>query len=533
MKRTARDVSGAVRIISAAEAAALVEDGACVYFGGSGGGHAVPEAIIAAIAERHAATGHPRKIWAVSTVCLGDWDKQGYNRFANPDLLRRLVASGLTNSPAVAKLVYENKVEAYTLPQGALAQLTREAAGGRPGLITKVGLHTFVDPRHGGGRQSACSTDDLVELIEIKGEEYLLYKPFPVDVSVIRGSVADERGNITMEDEAFVGENFSVAMLAKRRGGIVIAQVQRVAAAGSLNPRAVTVPGVLVDYLVVDPEQWQTYATKYSAAYAGRMRAPEAEFPPVAFDIRKAICRRGAMELTPGAVVNIGFGISNAIPSIAAEEGFWREVTLTAEQGVIGGLPAPGGDAGAGINYDMLNAQPDQFDFYDGGGLDIAFLSFAEVDRHGNVNVSRFGKNLIGVGGFVNITQGARKVVFSGTLTAGGLDIRPDGDTGVVLARDGKVRKWVDDVEQISFSGPYARSLGQEVMFVTDRAVFRLADDGFVMTEIARGVSLERDVLGRIAFPVRVAPDLKAMDPRLFRDRPMGIAEEFRAKATA
>jgi propionate CoA-transferase len=430
----------------------------------------------------------------------------------------------------MSDLAIADEIEAYTMPQGALAQLCREMAGGRPGLVTKTGLHTFIDPRQAGGRQSPCSKEDLVSLIEIEGEEYLFYRAFPIDVAVIRGTVADERGNLSMEDEAFLGENLSIAAASRLRGGIVVAQVQRLAAAGTLNPREVKVPGTLVDYIVVVPDQRQTYQTAYSPAYAGKMRVPDGETPSIPFDIRKVIARRAAMELFPGAVVNLGFGVSNGVSIVAAEEGFYRDLTLTNEQGIIGGLPAAGKDAGAGINYDMLAHQHDQFDMYDGGVLDIAFLSAAEVDQHGNVNVSRFGTTIIGPGGFINISQGARKVVFSGTLTTGGLDIQPDGQGGLVLKREGKVSKWVREVQQITFNGRYAQERGQEVLFITDRAVFALTDTGIELIEIAPGISLERDVLAHVGFDVRVSPDLKLMDPRLFRPEPMQYADEFHLK---
>lgn len=519
------------RIVSVDQAAEAIGNGACVYIGGSGGGHAVPEAMIDAIKRRHETSGNPSGLTVVSTVAIGDWETAGLNKFAAPGLLSRVISAGLNNCPALAKLALADEIEAYTLPQGTLAQLAREMAAGRPGLVTKIGLHTFVDPRHGGGRQSPSGSQDLVKLIEIEGEEYLFYKPFPIDVTIIRGTTADERGNVTMEDEAFIGENFSLAAAARRRGGIVIAQVKRIAAAASLDPRQVKVPGVLVDYVVVDPDQKQTYQTAFNPAYAGQMRVPDTAFQGIPFDVRKVIARRGAMELTPDALVNIGFGVSNGITSVAAEEGFYREVTLTAEQGIIGGMPAVGKDAGAGLNFDMLNSQPDQFDFYDGGGLDLAFLSSAQVDRHGNVNVSRFGTSIIGPGGFINISQGAKKVVFSGTLTTGGLDAAPDGEGGLRLTREGRVKKWVPEVEQITFNGDFARARGQKVFFVTERAVFELTEQGIVLIEIAAGIELDRDVRQQIEFEIMVAPDLKAMDPRIFRPHKMGLALDFRAGA--
>ena len=299
----------------------------------------------------------------------------------------------------------------------------------------------------------------------------------------------------------------------------------------SLNAREVEVPGVLVDYVVVVPDQRQTYQTAYNPAFAGKLRVPDREIQSIPFDIRKVIARRAAMELFPGAVVNLGFGVSNGVSAVAAEEGLYRDLTMTVEQGIIGGVPAGGKNAGAGVNFDMMAHQPDQFDFYDGGGLDIAFLSFAEVDKDGNVNVSRYDKSINGPGGFINISQGARKVVFSGTLTTGGLSIHPDGTGGLTLERDGAIAKWRRRVQQLTFNGAYARERGQHVLFITDRAVFELTGEGVLLIEIAPGISLQEHVLDRIEFPAQVSPRLKQMDTRLFCDRPMGLLADFRARA--
>jgi propionate CoA-transferase len=514
-------------ILSAAEAAGLVRNGDRVLFGGSGGGHAVPEAVILALAERHAREAAPRDLTLMSAVSIGDWAETGFNHLARPGLVRRVISGGFNNCPKIGAMALAGAIEAWTLPQGVLSQLCRDMAAGRPGLLTKVGLGTFVDPRQGGGRQGPLRGPDLVELVTLGGEEYLLYRSQPVDVAVIRATTADERGNLTMEREAFYGETFSMACAARRCGGIVIAQVERLAAAGTLNARHVKVPGAVVDVLVLDPGQRQTYQVAYSPAYAGELRLPAGALPRIPFDIRKVIARRAAMELAQGVIVNLGFGVSNGIASVAAEEGFWQELTLTVEQGIIGGVPAGGKDAGAGVNYDMMADQPYQFDFYDGGGLDIAFLSFAEVDADGNVNVSRFGDQANGPGGFVNISQGARKVVFSGTLTAGGLEIEPDGSGGLRLLREGATAKWVERVQQITFNGRLARERGQEVVYVTDRAVFRLGPAGPELVEISPGIELERDLLGRIGFEVKIAPDLRRMDARLYRPEPMGLAAEL------
>ena len=518
------------RVIDSTFAAGLIGDGARVLVGGSGGGHAVPEAIIVALAERFRAAGRPRDLTLMSVVAIGDWNDSGFGRLAVPGLLRRVVSAGFNNCPRIGALAAADQIEAYTLPQGVLSQLCRDMAAGRPGLLTRTGLHTFVDPRLGGGRQSPRTTEDLVEVVSLHGDEYLFYRALPIDVAVIRGTTADERGNVTMEREAYFGEQLSIAAAARRNGGIVICQVSRLAAAGTLPGKQVKVPGALVDYLVVDPGQWQTYVTEYDPAYAGELRRPDGAIPTLAFDVRKVIARRAAGELFPGAIVNLGFGVSNGIALVAAEEGIHRELTLTVEQGIIGGVPAGGNDAGAGANYDAMVDQPYQFDFYDGGGLDVAFLSFAEVDAEGNVNVSRFGSIVNGPGGFINISQGARKVVFSGTLTADGLDVRPDGQGALSLEREGRVRKWVPAVQQVTFSGRYALERGQEVMYVTERAVFRLTPEGMALLEVAPGIDAERDVEGQIGFPIRRASTLRAMDARLFRPEPMGLASDFRAR---
>ena len=515
------------KVIDAQTAAGLIRDGDTVFFGGSGGGHAVPEAVIAALAERHDREGKPGGLTVASSVSIGDWETTGFNLLADQHLIRRVISGGFNNCPEIARLAIADEIEAYTLPQGALSQLCRESAAGRPGLLTKVGLHTFVDPRLGGGKQSSRTKTDLVSLVELHGEEYLLYHAFPVDVAVIRGTTADELGNISMENEAFLGENFSLAAGVKRRGGIVIAQVQYMAAAHSLDGRQVRVPETLVDYIVVAADQKQTYQTHFNPAYSGHVRVPEEAITRLPFDIRKVIARRAAMELFPGAVVNLGFGISNGISVVAAEEGLSREVVLTVEQGIIGGVPAVGKDAGAGVNFDMLASQPEQFDFYDGGGLDIAFLSFAEVDESGNVNVSRYGDSVNGPGGFINISQGARKVVFSGTLTTGGAKVRPDGSGNLEIESEGTITKFVSSVGQVTFSGKFARERGQQVMYITDRAVFELSPEGLVLTEFAPGISVRDDILAQIGFPVHVASDARPMDSRLFRVEPMSLKDSF------
>lgn len=514
--------------VTADQAAGIIQPGDTVVIGGSGGGHAVPEALIAALERRYLAEGQPRGITSLHPVGIGD-GRHGLNRLAHEGLLKRVICGTFSNSPLISDLALADKVEGYTLPQGVLSQLMREMAAGRRGLATQTGLHTFVDPRHGGGRQSRCATEDLVALVETPAGEHLFYKAHHVDVCLLRGTTADEDGNVTMEHEACFGEMLSQAQATRRCGGVVIVQVKRIARRGTLAPKLVKIPGILVDLVVVEPDQWQTYETFHSPAYAGELRIPLADIPALPLDARKVIARRAAMELFPGAICNLGSGVSTGIANVAAEEDILDEICLTNEQGLIGGAPASGNEAGAARNYAAMIDQPYQFDFYDGGGLDLAFLSFAEVDATGSVNVSRFGNRIIGPGGFINISQNAKCVVFGGTFAAGKVEIAwPDGVTR--LSRDGDTAKFVAAVEQITYSGPFGRSRGQRVLYVTERAVFRLAAHGLELIEIAPGVDLERDILLRMRFSPAVAPDLRLMDARLFAPAPMGLKTDLASR---
>ena len=513
-----------MKILSAADAAALVEDGDTILIGGSGGGHAVPERIIQAIEERFLSEGRPRNITSIHPVGLGDRATKGASRFAHPGLLKRIVCGTLVDSPPVAGMAARNEIEAYTLPQGAISQLIREIAAGRPGLITHTGLHTFVDPRQAGGRQSAKATEDLIEVINLAGREWLFYKPFHIDVALLRGTTADEDGNITMEHEAVFGEMLSMAQAARRCGGLVIAQVKRLAKRETLPGKQVKIPGMFVDVVVVDPDQWQTYQMKHDPAYAGELRVPLADMPKLAYDERKIVARRAALELFPGAICNIGSGISTGLPLVAAEENVLDRIVLTNEQGLIGGAPAA--DAGAGRNYAAMIDQPYQFDFYDGGGIDLAFLSAAEIDADGNVNVSRFAGKIVGIGGFVNISQNSKNVIFSGTFTAGGLKVAVDGGK-LRIVQEGKHRKFVKAVEQICFNGPRGAAHGQQVIYVTERAVFRLDGGGPELIEIAPGLNLEANVLAHMDFRPKISPAIKAMDARIFQSGPMGLGADL------
>lgn len=515
-----------MQVISASQAALLVRDGDTIIIGGSGSGHAVPESLIVAVENRFLEHAEPRGLTTIHPVGLGNRATAGAARFGHEGLLKRAVCGTVVDAPSVAELARQGKAEVYTLPQGALSQLIREIAAGRPGLISHVGLHTFVDPRQQGGKQSTACTEDLVELIELKGREWLFYKPFDIDVAFLRGTTADEDGNVSMEDEPLFGEMLSMAQATRRCGGIVIVQVKRLAKRGTLPGKSVKIPGMLVDAVVVDPDQRQTYQTEFDPAFAGHLKIPFGSFPKLPLDERKIVARRCAMELRKGAVCNIGSGICTGIGLVAAEEGLLDHVVLTNEQGLIGGAPASGLDAGAARNYWAMIDQPYQFDFYDGGGLDLAFLSAVEIDQQGSVNISRFAGRVVGIGGFVNISQNARRMVFGGTFTAGGLAVEAKGGRLTIL-NEGKHRKFVRELEQVTYNGAYAREKGQTTLFVTERAVFRIGSGGLELIEVAPGIDLDRDILAHMAFRPAISDNLREMDPRIFDERPMGLETEL------
>jgi len=512
------------KIVSADEAAAIIRDGDTVCVSGFVG-IGTPDELIRAVERRFLASRQPSGLTLVFAAAPGDGKDRGLNQLAHAGLVKRVVGGHWALVPKLAELALDNRIEAYNLPLGCIAHLYREIAAHGPGTLSKVGLRTFVDPRLDGGKINQATTDDLVQLIEIDGEEWLLYKAFPIHVALIRGTTADPNGNITMEREALTLDNLAIAMAAKNSRGFVLAQVERIAAADSLNPREVQVPGVLVDCVVVaDADNHrQTYATPYNHAFTGRQRVPLDRMEPMQLDERKIIARRCAFELPPGGVVNLGIGMPEGVAAVAAEERVLKYLTLTAEPGIIGGMPQGGLDFGAALNPEAVIHQNQQFDFYNGGGLDLACLGMAQSDREGNVNVSRFGRRLAGAGGFINISQSAKKLLFAGTFTAGGLSIAIDAGK-LKIQREGKTHKFVDAVEQVTFSGGYAAETGQPVYYVTERCVFRRGPDGMELAEVAPGIDIERDILAHMGFEPLVR-DVKPMDARIFRPEPIGLEQ--------
>jgi propionate CoA-transferase len=519
-----------MQVITADQAGALIRDDATLFLGGLAM-TSLPEEILKGIERRFLAEGHPRNLATWACGAIGNSRDGGMVHFAHPGMIRRVVAGHFGQTGAeMMKMVFDGEVEAYNFPQGSLSQLTRHIASRTPGLLTKVGLGTFVDPRIEGGKLNARCTEDLVQRVEFAGDEWLFYPTPTIDVALIRATVADEDGNLTLDKEGVLLEQVSIAQAARACGGIVIAQVERVVASGSLHPKAVKVPGLLVDYVVIGrPENhMQTIATQFDPALCGDARVPMHGIPVMALDERKVIARRAALELEPGAITNLGIGIPAGIPSVAAEEGVADQLTLSVESGVNGGVPAQGGDFGLAYNPQSIIEQTAQFDFYDGGGLDASFLGLAQTDRHGNVNVSKFNGRPVGCGGFVNITRSTRKLVFCGTFTAGGLKVAV-GDGKLTILQEGKAQKFIERVEQLTFNGHDAALRKQEVVFVTERAVFRLTEAGLALTEIAPGVDLERDVLAHMGFRP-IADDVRTMDPALFSDRWGGLAPAMARK---
>jgi propionate CoA-transferase len=503
------------KFVSAGDAAALVKDGDTVALIGGGGGLCEASCLHEAIEKRFLETQHPRALTVIHSLGIGDRNSRGMNRFAHEGMVKRVIGGHWVWSPRMQQLARDNKIEAYVFPGGVAMQLLREIGAGRPGLLTHVGLGTFCDPRVEGGRMNTAAKEDLIDVISIDGTELLRYKPFKVNVAVIKGSFADAHGNISLDQEPANVDIYAAALAAHNSGGKVIAQVRTAVEVGALPARSVRVPGALVDAVVVDPEQRMGYDVVYDPTMSGEIKGPAKPYDVQPFGVRQLIARRAADELFDGAVLNYGFGIPDGVARLISERGHRDRYYQTIEHGTYGGELLEGTLFGYARNATAMIDGPSQFDFYSGGGLDLAFLGFGEIDAAGNVNVSKLGGTTVGPGGFIDIAQNARKVVFCGTFDAKGtkLDI---GGGKLTIGKHGEVTKLVNKVEQITYSGPEGIKRGQEVVYVTERAVFRLTPKGLVLTEVAPGLDVKRDVIDRMQFAPIVERDPAIMSSAHF-----------------
>ena len=507
-----------MKLVTAKQAAELIKDNSTVGVAGMGLA-GWPEEVGKAIADNFRETGHPRGLNLKQGCSLGDWHNRGTTVLGVEGLVTKWSGAHIGSSFALIDLVLKNKIECHCLPQGIIVNLWREIAAGRPGLVSKVGLGAFVDPRIEGGKMNDVTKSDLVELIDFDGEEYLFYKSFPVDVALLRGTISDEKGNISFENEGMINEGLAVAQAAKNSGGIVIVQVEYISKAGTIKPKDVRIPGILVDYVVQATDEracWQTEGSRYNPAFSGQIRQPVSDIEPLPFDERKVIARRCAMEFSKGSIINLGIGIPTNCAKVIAEEGLADEVIMTAESGIIGGVPVPLPDFGNAFNPDATITHGEMFDFIDGGGLDITCLGMSESDKYGNVNVSKFNNRLFGPGGFIDITSSTPKIIFCGTfMNKAKIEIV---ESKLRILEEGDINKFLSQVEQITFSGQQARE-DQTVLYVTERCVFKLIDGKMTLMEIAPGIDLQKDILDLMDFePVIPEDGLTLMDEKIFAE---------------
>ena len=519
------------KIVSAAEAARTIPDGAAVAVNSSSGLNC-PDAVLKAIGERFDRESHPRNLTMLHPIAAGDmFGIRGIEHIAKKGLIGRIIGGSYPSGPSTSEppmiwqMLGANEMPAYNVPSGIMFDLMREAAAKRPGVITKVGLDTFADPdREGCAMNAKAAAQPIVRKIRFEGEEWLFFPAIVPQVAIIRGSACDERGNLSFDQEgAYLGA-MELALAAHNNGGIVIAQVRNVVENETLKPHQVRVPGILVDYIVEEPDQWQTTQTPYDPAISGEVFKPISSFGLMEFGTGKAIARRVAQELKKGWAVNLGFGVSANVPRIFIEEGLHGQATWVIEQGAVGGVPLLEFQFGCAANAEAFVPSAYQFTYFQAAGFDCSLLSFLQIDRHGSVNVSKLGARphvTAGAGGFVDITSRARKIVFSGFYNAGARMEIAGGK--LKIEKEGKVRKLVNEVEQVSFSGRRGVAQGQNVTYVTERCVMKLTPEGIVLTEIAPGVDLQANILDQSEFPLIVSPGLREMDLKLFDPRKMGL----------
>jgi len=514
------------KIVSAEAAIAIIHDGDTLATSGYGG-HGVPEQLLIALETRFLNSQSPKTLTLVHSTGQGDTRGRGLDHFAHKGLIKRVIGGYYGLSPKLAEMAIDNQFEAYNFPEGCILQLYRDIGAGKPGTFTKVGLGTYIDPRLDGGRMNDVTKESLIEVFSIDGEDWLFYRSFPINVVFLRGTTADANGNISIEHEALILEDLALAIAAKNSGGYVICQVERIAEKGTLPSRRVRIPGMLVDCVVVAEaaNHLQNFGNQYNPALSGELRVPANSVDPLPLNERKIIARRCAIELRANSVINLGIGIPEGIGAICSEERIQKYITLTTDTGIVGGVPMNGFDFGAATNADALIDHSSAFDFIDGGGLDIAFLGIGQADKLGNVNASKFGKRIIGCGGFINISQKSRKVVFVGTFRTGGLEVAVE-DGCLSIKNEGKTAKYIDTVEQITFSGEVAVNKNQRVLFVTERCVFQLTEAGMLLKEVAPGIDIENDILAGMEFkPIVEQPGV--MDLRLFSPDVMGLKDDL------
>ncbi len=514
------------KIVSVKKVPQLIKNNSFIIIGGNGG-TGVPEKILQEIEKNYLKNKKPRNLTIFHITGVGAVTELGLNHLNHPGLVKRVIGGNFgLQIPFMKDLIVSNKIEAYNFPQGILSQLCRTMAAKQPGVISKVGLKTYIDPRLEGGKMNKKTKKDLIQVIKINGDDYLFYQCPKPDFAIIRGSSIDEDGYVYMDHEATTREDLSIAQAVHNNGGVVVCQFKRKKKSYNLNPHLAKIPSFLIDYYVHDPRQKQTYEIPYDRSRSGEKKLKNPKLPKISLDIRKIIARRASLELRKNDVVNLGVGVSVGISNIAYEEGIYKDITLTVEAGVIGGIPGSGLNFGTAINPKSIIDQPYQFDFYDGGGLNCAFLSFAEIDKNGNVNVSRFGNRNDGAGGFINIAQGAKKVIFSGSLTGGGLK------TEIVKGKlkinnEGRNKKFVKKVNQITFSSKDAIKRGQEILFNTDRGVFKIINNKITLVEIARGIRLKEDIIDQISFKINVSRNLKKIDKKIYYESKIGLKKKI------
>ncbi|MEC5319613.1 acyl CoA:acetate/3-ketoacid CoA transferase [Brenneria populi subsp. brevivirga] len=518
-----KKINGRVPVLSAEEAVNFIPDEATLCVLGAGGGILEATTLITALSERYKNTQTPRNLYLISPTGLGDRAERGISPLAQDGLVKWALCGHWGQSPRISDLAEQNKIIAYNYPQGVLTQAIRASAAHQPGILSNIGIGTFVDPRQQGGKLNEVTKEELVKLVEIDNQEYLFYKAIAPNIAFIRATTCDSEGYASFEDEVMYLDALVIAQAVHNNGGIVMMQVQKMVKKATLHPKSVRIPGYLVDIVVVDPAQTQLYGgASVNRFISGDFVLDDRASMEIPLNQRKLVARRALFEMRKGAVGNVGVGIADGIGLVAREEGCADDFVLTVETGPVGGITTQGVAFGANVNTRAILDMTSQFDFYHGGGLDVCYLSFAEIDQHGNVGVHKFNGKIMGTGGFIDISATSKKIIFCGTLTAGSLKTEV-GEGKLKIIQEGRVKKFIKAIPEITFSGKIALERGLDVRYITERAVFTLKEDGLHLIEIAPGVDLEKDILSQMDFKPIISGDLKLMDERMFYDSVMGF----------